>query len=1186
MTPQLLDTLRNALGRTALFCAALVATLGVTESASAQPALRVQYDQRGDFVMIGNSSGYECGNDPVMPIVGDVTCPGGDIDDTSPDVFWQATANGATADGTITPAQARSTAVLSLPSGATVTYARLYWAGYVNNMGADDAVLLDRPGGDLDETVAADDSWTMDVPGEGNSSWYQSTADVTQLVTEHADGAYRLGGISSFDFRGEDTENPVVGWVLVVVYQLDSDPPRNLTIFDGFDLVEDGESAQVTIDGFLVPDAGFDAKLGVVTYEGEFSNEGDALEFNGVALSDAVNQVDNFFNSSRSYLGMPVSVAGDLPQTTGEAHSMSGLDIDVVDVEAQLSSGDTSASIAATSDGDRYILGAFVTSISTFKPDFTESNKTFVDLNGGSVLPGDVLEYTIDTRNTGNDTSINTVLTDALPAGLVYVPESITIVSGENAGPMTDADGDDQAEYDVDTNTIIVRLGVGADGTNGGTVAPGDETAIVFRVTIAPDAPDTIVNQAVITAEGEQGATPSDFPTDGNGEGPGVPPTETPIDRCSDDDDCAPQEPICDDSGASNVCVECVEDADCTLSAEPNCLDGGVCGCEDGAGMCATDTDGDGLSDDDEEELGTDPEDADSDDDGVPDGEEPRPTEDTDGDGLPNALDPDSDNDGLFDGTEMGYGCDGADTDESAGSCRPDADDGATTTDPLDPDTDSGGVSDGSEDSNLNGAIDAGETDPNDVRDDDDVVDTDGDGLSDDVEDTLGSDPEDADSDDDGVPDGDEPNPSHDTDGDGLINVLDPDSDNDGLFDGTEMGRDCRGRGTTASAGHCRPDADGGDTTTDPLNPDTDGGGVSDGAEDFDLDGEVDSGEGDPNDAADDDDIADTDGDGLSDGTEDEIGSDPNDADSDDDGVPDGEEQNPTDDTDGDGLINVLDPDSDNDGLFDGTEMGRDCDGDDTNRGAGRCRADADGGDTTTDPLNWDTDGGGVSDGSEDSNLNGQIDEGEADPNDASDDGDVVDSDGDGLSDDLEDFLESDPDDADSDDDGVPDGREPNPSDDTDGDGLINVLDPDSDDDGLFDGTELGYDCEGEDTDEDADTCIADADGGDTTTSPLLDDTDGGGVSDGEEDANRNGQIDEGETDPNDPSDDGGDIGAGGAGGAGPGGAANSDLPIGASLEGGGCGCRTATGSGGSGWPLALLCGGLGLMAARRRRRA
>jgi len=49
----------------------------------------------------------------------------------------------------------------------------------------------------------------------------------------------------------------------------------------------------------------------------------------------------------------------------------------------------------------------------------------------------------------------------------------------------------------------------------------------------------------------------------------------------------------------------------------------------------------------------TNPLDSDSDDDGVPDGEDG--TSDSDGDGLPNCLDPDSDNDGIRYGTEMGY---------------------------------------------------------------------------------------------------------------------------------------------------------------------------------------------------------------------------------------------------------------------------------------------------------------------------------------------------------------------------------------------------------------------------------------------------------------------------------------------------------------------------------------------------
>ncbi|MBW2529388.1 MAG: hypothetical protein JRI23_34745 [Deltaproteobacteria bacterium] len=446
------------------------------------------------------------------------------------------------------------------------------------------------------------------------------------------------------------------------------------------------------------------------------------------------------------------------------------------------------------------------------------------------------------------------------------------------------------------------------------------------------------------------------------------------------------------------------------------------------------------------------------------------------------------------------------------------------------------------------------------------TTDSDGDGLDDAFEIAIGSDPNDADSDDDGVIDGDELEPGSDGDGDGLINVLDPDSDDDGLFDGTELGLGCDAGGTDASLGHCVADADGGATTTDPLDADTDDGGVSDGSEDANLNGAVDADEGDPNDGADDGAVVDSDGDGLSDATEAFLGSDPNDADSDDDGVLDGQENNPSDDTDGDGLINVLDVDSDDDGLYDGTERGLDCDDPATDPGPpAHCRADADEGATTTSAVKADTDDGGVIDGSEDTNLDGAVDAGELDPNDGSDDGSVVDTDGDGLSDALEATLGTDPNDADSDNDGVVDGDEPNFSDDHDGDGDINALDPDSDDDGLFDGTELGLPCDNPDTDMAANHCIPDADQGATTTSPLDADTDDGGVNDGDEDVNHNGAIDPGESDPNDPSDDGSVV------------LCNDDSDCGDAFSGRICtddgvcadGCRE---SGGNGCPSGEVC--------------
>ena len=400
-------------------------------------------------------------------------------------------------------------------------------------------------------------------------------------------------------------------------------------------------------------------------------------------------------------------------------------------------------------------------------------------------------------------------------------------------------------------------------------------------------------------------------------------------------------------------------------------------------------------------------------------------------------------------------------------------------------------------------------------------VDDDNDSLADADELTAGSNPLDADSDDDGVIDGSETAPGSDADGDGVANVLDNDSDNDGVFDGTEAGFTVPSAGTDVASGNFRPDADP-STTTDPFRADTDGGGLRDGAEDPNHDGRIDPGERDPRNPADDT-LAplpgDSDGDGLTDAEELAIGTNPLDADSDDDGVRDGAEPNYASDTDGDGLINALDPDSDNDALYDGTELGVVTPPVGTDLTRNHFIADAGPG-TTTNPLLADTDRGGVPDGDEDVNRNGLVDLLERNPNNPLDDLlPPADSDGDGLPNTVETQIGTNPLDADSDDDGVRDGAEDNYADDTDGDGFINALDPDSDGDGLFDGTERAVTTAPIGTDVSRGRFIADADPT-TRTSAVVADTDRGGVSDGLEDANHNGRIDAGETNPNDPSDD------------------------------------------------------------------
>ncbi|MDY7231400.1 Ig-like domain-containing protein [Hyalangium rubrum] len=145
------------------------------------------------------------------------------------------------------------------------------------------------------------------------------------------------------------------------------------------------------------------------------------------------------------------------------------------------------------------------------------------------------------------------------------------------------------------------------------------------------------------------------------------------------------------------------------------------------------DSDNDGIDDITETELGLDPNDADSDDDGVSDGEDG--ITDSDDDGLIDALDPDSDNDGLNDGTERGVTNTTASpgTDLSSPNFQPDSDP-STTTDPRNPDTDGDGLKDGTEDANHDGRVGDTESDPNDP-------DTDDGGLNDGDEVSAGGDP-------------------------------------------------------------------------------------------------------------------------------------------------------------------------------------------------------------------------------------------------------------------------------------------------------------------------------------------------------------------------------------------------------------------------------------------------------------
>lgn len=430
----LLSLYRHRVRLGLLIALALLAGLPASTTVQAAPALRVQVNQHGDFVLIGNTFGQDCAAGTPGTVLGTVGSCGVNTADSAPDIYWRAdspSAGQAEASISTTPGMARTSARLILPPGAEVTHAYLYWSATLNVPGSDSTATLDRPGV-FSASIAALETLT----GPNNS--YRSVADVTTLVQSNGPGAYRVSDVNMGHLVNQNNAFVFGAWWMVVLYELGTEPLRNLTVYDGLDMVVDGSPQNATISGFEVPASGpFDAKLGVVAMEGDNQSEGDALAFNGTILANHWNPANNFFNGTRSHLGEAVSEEGDLPQLTGEAQSMSGIDLDVVDITPYVTAGQTSASLAATTLGDVYFLTMFVTSITTVKPEIEVSGNSVVIASGdttpdvvdhtdfGSVaVSGGTVVHTFTITNTGNK-------------DLILNGSPVVAVSGANAGDFT-----------------------------------------------------------------------------------------------------------------------------------------------------------------------------------------------------------------------------------------------------------------------------------------------------------------------------------------------------------------------------------------------------------------------------------------------------------------------------------------------------------------------------------------------------------------------------------------------------------------------------------------------------------------------------------------------------------------------------------------------------------------------------
>ncbi|WP_411553461.1 hypothetical protein [Paenibacillus lautus] len=449
--------------------------------------LRYSNNDTGAITFTGNTLGLSRSNETGVPGTRDFIGAFTTIDTS---MQFGSYPPGTTADFNVNSAAA----ILRIPSGSTVLYAELVWAGtYRVSGGTNDYV------GFIDKTVSmtTPQGTTFDIapdPVTAQTSFRNATynyfrsANVTAQIQSGGAGTYTVGGVVGNLDLGNSTANSC-GWTLCVVYEDPSMPFRNLSLNVGIVEIAAGiPEVTTTLSGFATPTAGaIFGRMALCAQDGDANKTGDQVLFGQTVASLSVlegpnNFPNNFFasqiNDDSGNLDT-TGTFGDRNQINGQPGSQivggrQSWDITNVDISGTLVNNQTSAVFQLRTGGDGYSVLAAGIYIDINSPRVTVQKS----VDAATATVGQILTYTVVIQNTGTVPADASLLFDRLPNNTEFVPGSVTI----NSVP------------DINANPLA--------GIALGSVAPGESVVVTYQVRVVSVPPEgVIVNEAVVSFE-------------------------------------------------------------------------------------------------------------------------------------------------------------------------------------------------------------------------------------------------------------------------------------------------------------------------------------------------------------------------------------------------------------------------------------------------------------------------------------------------------------------------------------------------------------------------------------------------------------------------------------------------------------------------------------------------------------
>lgn len=303
-----------------------------------------------------------------------------------------------------------STAQVTIPAGARVSFARLNWSGDTGTIRLADGTLSALAGCVTRQFLAGAGAAVLPAGTPESTSVRltvggASTApiapqvisrDALSNVVESQPQFYAAYANVTSRFAGVTTGDPVAitvgnvwtpqgfgcygGWSLTVVYEYDGSHvnapiKKQVMVYDGHVRQSSSDPATtITASGFTAAAAG--ARVGVTAFEGDFNTSGDRFRVDGIAQAEpAPGSSTNFFGSRAEF------------STPSVLNNMS---VDAKSMTVPVAVGSTTASMEFATSGDTYLATGLALSVPIASIDVS-----IQAISSGPYVAGDMITYEV-----------------------------------------------------------------------------------------------------------------------------------------------------------------------------------------------------------------------------------------------------------------------------------------------------------------------------------------------------------------------------------------------------------------------------------------------------------------------------------------------------------------------------------------------------------------------------------------------------------------------------------------------------------------------------------------------------------------------------------------------------------------------------------------------------------------------